>query len=125
MRITNVPFYSLVPLGSDVRLVSQPLEKVKQIEKGLMIFPPGTNHQLYYRLYWSSNSKLPASGPPTDQELSFPDQYPASYTGDGIAYPVRWERLVADETIYLKCYMANSLTFNVYGACVIDILKDS
>jgi len=124
MRITNVPFYSLVAAGGDVRLVSQPLEGVRQIEKGLMIFPPGTNHQLYYRLYWSLNKTLPATGPPTDKELSYPDMYPGSYTGDGIAYPVRWQLPITDETIFLKCYMANSLTFPVYGACVVDILKE-
>lgn len=123
MRITNVPFYSFVALGADVRLCSQALANVTQIEKAFMIFPPGTNHQLYYRLFWDVRPTLPTTGIPPGTELSYPDQFPAQYTGDGIAYPVRWELLVTEPIIYLKCYMANSLTFNVYGACVVDVIR--
>ena len=87
-----MPLTVTVPAGSVYNVSSNVISGLTKVIGAVMIFPTGTSNLLYYQFLENPSKPTSTNILAGGLDVAADVQNPALYVGDGVVYPVPWQK---------------------------------
>lgn len=118
-RIFSIPYSFVVPANSSANQSSNIISNIQQLIGAVLIFPPGTGSLLIYQFREASGQPSTTTSQVGGRDINQDYVQNGYYVGDGIAYPVPWQKLPEQTTEVVIMNAINNTGIALTAAAIV------